>query len=64
MYDALVSPQPKPRYLVGTKWEGNRVIHALVSKLLDENDNPVHGYSRDELVALLDRHLSERRSEG
>jgi len=39
--DALFSESPKLRYLVGTKWEGNRVIHALLDKLLDENDNPV-----------------------
>jgi NAD(P)-dependent dehydrogenase (short-subunit alcohol dehydrogenase family) len=60
VYDALFSPQPKPRYLVGTKWEGDRVLSALMSKLLDENDNPNHNYSRDELVALLDQHLAAR----
>jgi len=32
----------------------------LIEKLLDENDNPKHGYSRDELVAFLDRHLAAR----
>jgi len=58
--DALFSNKPKMRYLVGTHWEGNRVINALIAKLLDENDNPKHNYSRDELVALLDKHLSER----
>jgi hypothetical protein len=60
VYDALFSKTPKLRYLVGTKWEGDRVLNALISKLLDENDNPQHNYSRDELVALLDRHVSER----
>ena len=60
VYDALFAERPKLRYLVGTRWEGDRVLNALVSKLLDENDNPLHGYSRDELVALLDRHISER----
>jgi NAD(P)-dependent dehydrogenase (short-subunit alcohol dehydrogenase family) len=58
--DALFAERPKLRYLVGTKWEGDRVIHALIEKLLDENDNPHHSYTRDELVALLDRHISER----
>jgi NAD(P)-dependent dehydrogenase (short-subunit alcohol dehydrogenase family) len=60
VYDALFSARPKLRYLVGTKWEGDRVIHALIEKLLDENDNPQHNYSRDELIALLDGHISER----
>ncbi|MCQ3937362.1 MAG: SDR family NAD(P)-dependent oxidoreductase [Chloroflexi bacterium] len=58
--DALFSEKPKMRYLVGTHWEGNRVINALISKLLDENDNPMHNYSRDELIALLDKHLEAR----
>ena len=40
--------------------EGNRVINALLAKLLDENDNPQHNYSREELIALLDKHLEER----
>jgi NAD(P)-dependent dehydrogenase (short-subunit alcohol dehydrogenase family) len=60
VYDALFSEKPKLRYLVGTKWEGDRVINALIDKLLDENDNPQHNYSRDELVTLLDRHISQR----
>jgi NAD(P)-dependent dehydrogenase (short-subunit alcohol dehydrogenase family) len=60
VYDALFSPVPKLHYLVGTKWEGDRVINALLSKLLDENDNPKHNYSREQLVALLDQHIKER----
>ncbi len=60
VYDALFSAQPKLRYLVGTRWEGDRVLNALVEKLLDENDNPQHNYSRQELIALLDRHLAQR----
>jgi NAD(P)-dependent dehydrogenase (short-subunit alcohol dehydrogenase family) len=60
VYDALFSPAPKLHYLVGTKWEGDRVLNALTAKLLDENDNPKHSYSRDELVALLDLHIAER----
>ena len=60
VYDALFSPAPKLHYLVGTKWEGDRVLNALMAKLLDENDNPKHSYSREQLVALLDQHLAER----
>ena len=58
--DALFSPTPKLHYLVGTRWEGDRVLSALVAKLLDENDNPQHNYSREQLVALLERHIAER----
>jgi NAD(P)-dependent dehydrogenase (short-subunit alcohol dehydrogenase family) len=57
--DALFSEHPRLRYLVGTHWEGNRVIHALLQKLVDENDNPQHNYSRVELIALLDEHLDK-----
>jgi NAD(P)-dependent dehydrogenase (short-subunit alcohol dehydrogenase family) len=60
--DALFSEKPKLRYLVGTHWEGNRVINSLIAKLLDENDNPQHNYSRDELITLLDKHLAERQT--
>ena len=38
------------------------VINALIAKLLDENDNPQHNYSREELIALLDQHLAQRTS--
>ena len=62
VYEALFTPTPKRHYLVGTRWEGDRVIHALIAKLLDENNNPQHNYSRDELVALLDQHLQQRNS--
>ncbi len=61
VYDALFSPTPKLRYLVGTKWEGDRVLNALLAKLVDENDNPKHNYSREQLVALLDQHIAERK---
>ena len=61
VYDALFSPTPKLRYLVGTKWEGDRVLNALMAKLLDENDNPKHGYSRDELARMLDQHIAARK---
>jgi hypothetical protein len=31
-----------------------------MAKLLDENDNPKHNYSREQLVALLDQHIKGR----
>ncbi len=61
VYDALFSNSPKLRYLVGTKWEGDRVIHALIEKLLDENDNPKHGYATEELAGMMDREREMRR---
>ena len=60
VYEALFSDNPKRRYLVGTKWEGDRVLNELLAKLLDENDNPRHDYTRDQLVAMLDSHILER----
>ncbi len=60
VYDALFSEKPKLRYLVGTKWEGDRVINGLLEKLLDENDNPQHNYSRDELIEHLDVLIDQR----
>ena len=59
--DALFSEHPKMRYLVGTQWEGDRVINGLIAKLLDENDNPQHNYSRDELIAHLDAQIAQRK---
>ncbi|MBN2387606.1 MAG: SDR family NAD(P)-dependent oxidoreductase [Anaerolineales bacterium] len=61
--EALFSAKPKLRYLVGTKWEGDRVIHALLEKLLDENDNPAHGYSLAELTALMAEKMEKRRAD-
>jgi NAD(P)-dependent dehydrogenase (short-subunit alcohol dehydrogenase family) len=57
--DALFSEHPRLRYLVGTHWEGDRVMHALLQRLVDENDNPQHNYSREQLIALLDEHLGK-----
>ncbi len=63
VYDALFSKNPKMRYLVGTQWEGDRVINALIAKLLDENDNPQHNYSRDDLIARLDALIEQRKKQ-
>jgi short-subunit dehydrogenase len=60
VHDALFAEKPKLRYLVGTKWEGDRVIHSLIEKLLDENDNPMHNYSSQELVTYLQQHIADR----
>ena len=47
--------------MVGTRWEGDRVIDAMLDRLLDANESPSHGDTRDELVARLDDHLARRR---
>lgn len=51
--DALFAEHPRARYLVGTRWEGSRVIDALLGRLLDANDCPTLGHSLDELVGML-----------
>ncbi len=63
VYHALTSDHPRLRYLVGTRWEGDRVLNALLERLLDENDSPSHHLSRAELVALLDSHIARRQAE-
>lgn len=58
--EALFSDRPRLRYMVGTEWEGNRVLHALLDKLLDANDGSSLHYPRERLIALLDEHLAAR----
>ena len=48
---------------MGTRWEGDRVVNALIGRLLDANRSESLGYTRDQLVAFLDRHIRERESE-
>lgn len=59
---ALFAPTPRARYLVGSRWEGQRVIDNLLDRLLDANEGPNMGHSRDELVAQLDAALAQRRA--
>lgn len=51
--DALFAERPRQRYLVGTRWEGGRVLGALMDRLLDANACPTLGYSLDELIDML-----------
>lgn len=57
---ALDEAQPQARYLVGTRWEGDRVISALIERLLDAADSPSHRLTREELVARLDAAIAAR----
>ena len=50
---ALFDAQPQARYLVGTRWEGDRVIAALTERLLDAAQSPSHGLSLQQLVERL-----------
>ena len=60
--EALLGPPPDARYLVGTRWEGDRVLRTLAQRLVDAASSPSHAFSRDEIVALLDEELAQRRS--
>lgn len=51
--DALFAKNSKQRYLVGSRWEGDRVVNALIERLHDANACPSLGYTHDELVAKL-----------
>ena len=57
---ALVSDEPKLRYLVGTEWEVGKTLDALVDKLLDENDTPTLCLNQEQLIARLVDRLSAR----
>lgn len=59
-HHALFSDQPKARYLVGTNWEGNRVINMLIERLLDANDCPSLQYSKEELFEKIEAHMGNR----
>jgi NAD(P)-dependent dehydrogenase (short-subunit alcohol dehydrogenase family) len=58
--DALFAENPRPRYLVGTRWEGSRVLDALMERLLDANDCPTLGHPLDELIAMLQARAAKR----
>ena len=57
---ALFSDTPQEAYLVGTRREGNRIVHALLDRLALVNDSPSLGYTKEELHDLLDKHLDSR----
>lgn len=57
VFDALFSDKPRDSYLVGTEWEGKAVINTLFRKLVLANIRPQLGYAREDLIAILDKHL-------
>jgi hypothetical protein len=52
--DGLFAAAPRSRYLVGTRWEGERVLRALSERMLDANECPSLRHSRERLIAFLD----------
>lgn len=48
---ALFGAQPQARYLVGTRWEGDRVIAALTERLLDAARSPSHRWDEATFIA-------------
>ena len=49
---ALFEAQPQARYLVGTRWESDRVVEALITRLIDAAQSPSQGLGEE---ALLER---------
>lgn len=52
---ALTHESPQARYLVGTRWEGDRVIQALTQRLMDAARSPSHRWSEAEFLAHCQR---------
>jgi NAD(P)-dependent dehydrogenase (short-subunit alcohol dehydrogenase family) len=50
---ALNAAQPQARYLVGTRWESDRVVDALMARLIDAAQSPSQALNVDELVTRL-----------
>jgi NAD(P)-dependent dehydrogenase (short-subunit alcohol dehydrogenase family) len=57
---ALQMPDPPLRHLVGTRWEGDRVIDALIDRLLDAAGSPSHEMGAAELAARIEARRRER----
>ena len=57
---ALWDKQPEARYLVGTRWEGHRVLSALIERLIDANNSPAMRLPMEELLALVEAAAARR----
>jgi hypothetical protein len=49
---ALMGADPQARYLVGTRWESDRVVDALITRLVDAAQSPSQALDES---ALLER---------
>lgn len=61
---ALTAAQPQARYLVGTRWEGERVLRALTERLIDAATSPGQQLGREALLAWVDAAWRERGTAG
>ncbi|MCW5632915.1 MAG: SDR family oxidoreductase [Rubrivivax sp.] len=52
--EALGCAAPRARYLVGTRWEGERVLDALTERLIDAATSPGQRLDRAALLARVD----------
>jgi len=52
--EALGCAAPQARYLVGTRWEGERVLDALTERLIDAAISPGQSLDRTALLARID----------
>lgn len=58
---ALFDAKPKPRYMVVPDAQGAQItVGRAVEKMVQLNDRQAYSYSRDELIAILDKALAER----
>lgn len=61
---ALHEARPRARYLVGTRWEGERVLKALTTRLIDAAQSPGQQLGREQLLAWVDAAWREREAGG
>ena len=59
---ALFDDKPQARYLVGTRWEGDRVIAALSARLLDAAQSPSHRWDEATFIAHCQQAWRQRRA--
>jgi NAD(P)-dependent dehydrogenase (short-subunit alcohol dehydrogenase family) len=64
LLQALQMAEPPLRHLVGTRWEGERVIDTLIDRLLDAAASPAHGLTADDLAARIAARVRARDSGG
>lgn len=57
VFDALFSPNPRPRYLVGNRDEAIEVIEQILKNLAQLNSGPENRLTKEQLVEILERHL-------
>ena len=62
--EALQQPEPRLRWLVGTRWEGRRVVDALVERLLDACTSDGQRLDRQGVHALIDLAWRRRHPDG